>query len=742
MNTPALSRFLRIVNIAIGITLVVVLSLVYWYAWRPLPQHSGTIRAPIAAAGSVTFDNLGVPHIRAASQDDALFLQGYVTAQDRLFQMDALRRFSSGDLAEVIGPASLEVDEEARRLRIRRIAESAYLTLPPADRAAFAAYARGVNYFIATHLKTLPLEFSLLQYEPRPWSAVDSLLVCIHMFRDLTTSWNRDVAKRTMLAQGDAAKVNFLFAFRSGGMVQPGSNAWAISGAHSATGKPLLSNDMHLQLSLPGIWYMTHLTAPGLDVSGVALPGAPGIIVGHNRNIAWGITNLEFDVQDLYSEKIDDRTGRYLYKGQLQQAQQDIEVIRVKGQAPVELRTWVTRHGPVFLRDGNDQMALRWSVAEPGLIQFPILDINRATNWQEFTTALERFPGPGSNFVYADTAGNIGYHAAGKLPVRHGFSGDLPLDGQSGSFEWDGFIPFEQMPSTFNPPSGIIATANQNPFPDDFPYPVNGNFAPPYRVRQIRDLLNSRPKWKAGELLTVQKDVYSGFEKSLAAQIVAAYDKRNTHGQALDDAVKLLRGWNGQMERDLAAPIITDLTFHHLQTAIAENASPGNGALAEQAITSSLIERLFTQRPAGWFADYDTTLLRAFLDAMEEGYRKYGHNLKHWKWGSYLNITVENPVVHRIPWIGKVFDLARTPMSGSSTSVKQTTQKVAPSMRMDAAVGDWDQSVLNIPFGQSGQVLSSHYRDEWEAYYSGRSFPMQFANVKADGVLQFQPQAR
>ncbi len=501
MKTSALGRILRVVNVAIALLLAVALVLVYRYVWRTLPQRSGSIAAPISANASVSFDQLGVPHIQASNLDDALFLQGYVTAQDRLFQMDALRRYSAGDLAEVIGPASLELDQESRRLRIRRIAEAAYATLPAADRVAFASYARGVNYFIATHLNNLPLEFTLLQYEPRPWSAVDSLLVCIHMFRDLTTSWRRDAAKRTMLAQGDATKVNFLFALRTGGSVQPGSNAWALSGSHTENGKPLLSNDMHLQLSLPGIWYLTHLTAPGLDVSGVALPGAPGIIVGHNRDIAWGITNLEFDVQDLYIEKIDERTGRYLYKGQIEQAQQDREVIRVKGAKPVEMVTWVTRHGPVFLRDGNDAMALRWAVAEPGVMQYPVLDINRARNWNEFTAALSRFPGPGSNFVYADAAGNIGYQSAGKLPIRHGFSGDAPVDGNSGDFEWDGFLPFDQMPSVLNPPGGIIASANQNPFPPDFPIPVNGNFAPPYRVRQIRDLLSARSKWKAEELL-------------------------------------------------------------------------------------------------------------------------------------------------------------------------------------------------------------------------------------------------
>ena len=555
MTNPLFARSVRYANYAIALLLAGSLALVSWFAWRPLPKRSGSLQAAVSKPVSVSFDTLGVPHIRAATLEDALFVQGYVTAQDRLFQMDLLRRFTAGELAEVFGPAALEADRESRRLRLRRIAEDAYTRLPPADRAAFAAYTRGVNAFIASDLDKLPLEFTLAGYQPRPWSVVDSLLVCLSMFRDLTTTWKDEVVKRSMLAAGNPAKVNYLFPVRSGAEPQPGSNAWAIAGSRTASGKPLLSNDMHLAMSIPGIWYMTHLQAPGLDVAGVALPGAPGIIVGHNQRIAWGITNLGFDVQDLYLEKFDDRTGRYLFRGQVEQAHTEREIIRVKGQQPTEVTTWITRHGPIFYSEGADRMALRWMVAEPGMIQYPVLDIDRAQNWQQFTAALERFPGPGSNFVYADVDGNIGYHAAGKLPIRHGYAGDVPVDGSSGDFEWDGVIPFDQLPSAFNPPSGLIATANQNPFPADYPYPVNGNFAAPYRVRQIRNRISARKGWHAQDLLAVQKDVYDGFREFLARQLVAAYEKRHAHNPGLDPAVAMLKQWNGQMDQDLAAPL-------------------------------------------------------------------------------------------------------------------------------------------------------------------------------------------
>jgi penicillin amidase len=742
MDQFTLRRVVRAINMAVAILLVGGAGAAYWFVWRPLPQRSGTAIAPVSAEVWAVYDRQGTPHIRAGSLDDALFAQGYVTAQDRLFQMDGLRRLAAGDLAEVFGPGFVENDREARRFRFRRIAEEAYVTLPPGDRAAFAAYARGVNFYIATHLHSLPLEFTLLGYQPRPWSAVDSLLICLHMFRTLTTSWRDEIAKRDMLADGDARKVEYLWAVRAGTEPQPGSNAWALSGRHTASGKPLLSNDMHLEYSLPGTWFMTHLQAPGLDVAGVALPGTPGVVVGHNERIAWGITNLHFDVQDLYIEKLDARNGRYLYRGQWEQARAEREIIRVKGQRPVELVVWVTRHGPVFLNEGNQFMALRWTVSEPGIVQYPILDIDRAGNWQEFTQALERFPGPGSNFVYADVDGNIGYHAAGKLPKRRGYRGDVPVDGATGDFDWDGYIPFGELPSVYNPPSGIVASANQDPFPPDYRYPVNGNFGPPYRARQIRDRLAARERWRAADLLGVQMDIYSAFSKFLAEQLVAAYDARHVRNPGLEDAVALLRQWNGRMEADKPAPLIAALAFPHVRTSIAEAAAPGGGRLYETKMSSAMVEKLLRERPEGWFRDYNEMLLRVLVDAVEEGKNLYGQDVKRWRYGASLRLGINNPVFHRVPAIGKYFDIAPVPMSGSGTTVKQSTPVLGPSMRMNADLGDWDASLLNIVTGQSGQILSRHYRDQWEDYLAGRSYPMQFGNVKAASTLEFRPARR
>ena len=739
MQPPHSRHLVRYINLVILVLLLAAIGLVYWYAWRPLPQRSGTIEGGVSRPVTVRFDSLGEPHIQAASQDDALFAQGYVTAQDRLFQMDGLRRLTAGDLAEILGPAYLDSDREARRLRLRRVAEAALLNLPPADRADLAAYTRGVNAFLATHRNNLPVEFTLLQYQPRPWSEVDCLLIALQMFRDLTTTWRNELIRRNMLRAGNPGKVDFLFPVRTANDVHPGSNAWALSGSHTASGKPLLANDMHLEYSVPGIWHMAHLQAPGLDVAGVALPGVPGIIVGHNQRIAWGITNLEFDVQDLYIEKLNERTGQYLYQGHVEQAQREQELIPVKGRPPEEMVVWVTRHGPLFVTDGGDRMALRWVADDPSIYQFPILEYDRAQNWAQFTAALGRFPGPGSNFVYADVDGNIGYHAAGKLPKRRGYSGDVPVDGSSGNFDWDGYIPFNDLPSVYNPPRGIIVSANQNPFPADYPYPVSGKFDSPDRARQILDRLSGHNGWRPDQSLHVQTDVYSALLRFVATQAVAAYEKSSAHSADLDTAAALLRAWNGQVDQNAAAPLVAELLYEHVRTAVAQSAAPGQAAAYDVPMAAAVVEELLRQRPAGWFANYDDMLRTALRDAVDEGMRIQGHNLKRWQYGAWWRVPLYNPVLHQVPLVGRYFDIGLVPMSGSATTVKQTTRRLAPSMRMDADLSAWDRSLLNLQIGQSGQILSRHYKDQWPAYYSGRSFPMQFEKVEADSTLNFVP---
>ena len=739
IGSVSFNRVLKYLNILIAVVAVLILAGVYWWAYRPLPQVSGTIAAFLSGRATAARDSLGVPHILAQSDQDAYFVQGYVTAQDRMFQMDSLRRRAAGELAEIVGPAALELDRESRRLRMRRMAEQAYGSLPAHDKSAISAYVRGVNEYLIHNRGRLGLEYSVLRYEPRPWTGADSMLVVMEMFRVLTSSWRSEITKRNMLRDGDAEKVNLLFSLRGGGEIAMGSNAWVISGKHTASRKPLLANDPHLEYSVPGIWHRVHIQAPGLKVAGAIMPGLPGVIIGHNDRIAWGVTNLGFDVQDLYEERIDERTGRYEYQGKTEQGRPERDVILIRGAPPQDSTLWVTRHGPLFAGDGDKRLSLRWLPAELGTVQYPIPQLNRAANWEEFQAALARYAGPAQNFVFADVEGNIGYHVAGWLPIRKGHRGDVPADGPSGKSEWEGFIPFEVLPHAFNPPSGIIVTANQNPFPDKYPYAVNGSFAPRYRQRQIYDRLARRNGWRADEMLAVQKDVYSAFDHALARELVGASDRQKAGNTQLAPAVSVLRKWNGQMEKDQSAPMITTLAFQHLRKAIAERAAPGKGVNYQGEVAAAAVEKLLESRLSGWFNGYDDALLKSFAEAVEEGQRMQGRDPAKWIYGKRQEVLIAHPVGHRLPLVSGLFDIGPVEMSGSPLTVKQTTTRVAPSMRMVVDLGDFDRSVLVLQIGESGHVLSRNYRNQWDAYYAGRGLPWKFRDIDRTSVVEFLP---
>jgi penicillin amidase len=732
---------LRAINLSIAVLLLGAFVAVWWYAWRPLPAAAGDLAAPVSAAAAVARDELGVPHIRAASWQDALFLQGYVTAQDRMWQMDTMRRLAAGELAEIFGAEMLESDREARRLRLGRIASALEQRMTPQAREILAAYARGVNFYLERERGNLPVEFTLLGYHPRPWRARDTILLGLYQYRALTTRWQEELRKLRMLEKGDPGKVAFLFPPRLEWEAAPGSNAWAVSGRLTASGKPILASDPHLEFSIPSVWYMVHLAAPDLDVAGASLPGIPAVVIGHNRRIAWGFTNLEYDMQDLYREELDPQSGVYTYRGRKEQAVIEREAVAVKGQPrPVEIPTLVTRHGPLFVNDEARNYTLRWVAAGSGGWDFPLLDLNRAANWEEFLAALRRYPGPAQNAVYADVDGNIGYHAAGPVPLRpDGCPGDVPSDGASGQCEWSGMIPFEDLPQSFNPDSGIIVSANQNPFPAGYRYPVSGYFASPDRALRIRELLESRTGWRAEDMLAIQTDVYSRFLHFLARQLLAAWERKPASNQQSREAVEALRGWDGRMEADQAAPMVALLLFEELRKAVARRAAPGGDENYTTRPAVPAIERLLRERPPDWFPDYDALLVEALASAIDAGERLQGSRVSRWKYGQLRRLQVQHPLFGRLPLFGRYFSLGPAPMSGSETTVKQLNGRLGPSFRMVVDFADLDGSLANLLAGQSGHPLSRHYKDQWDAYYRGTSFRMQFDRVNAVDVLNVRP---
>lgn len=524
----------------------------------------------------------------------------------------------------------------------------------------------------------------------------------------------------------------------------------------------MAANDPHLAYGIPGTWHLVHLKAPGLDVSGAALPGLPCVITGHNDDIAWGVTNLQSDVLDLYMEQIDERTGRYLFDGKAEQAQPDHQIIGVRGGKPVEVDTWITRHGPIILHENGKNFSMRWSATDG--FSFPFLELDRAQNWDQFRAALSSFWGPPQNFIYADRAGNIGYQAAGRVPIRRDFDGDIPLDGTSSKFDWSGYIPFEQLPVVYNPASGVVATANQNPFPPDYPYRISGDYADKYRVQQIRGLLTAKPKLTVTGMLAVQKDVYSAYDYFLSRQVIAAVARHGSSDQNVRAAVAVLQHWNGQMEKDEAAPMITELLDEQLARSLvlslsfpAPRADPEPRGSAAKAgghyrlmgVSSAaivprpqVIENLLRARPPGWVAndDWDAWLMQNLPAALGSGRLRQGTPISKWHWGRMHEWNVAHPVGKQLPLVSGFFDIGPVEMSGAGTTVKQTTTSLGPSERMVVDLGDLDKSVQNLVTGESGFVSSSHYKDQWSAYYAGRSFPMQFDRIVAKEVLRVRPQ--
>jgi penicillin amidase len=742
-----------------------------------LPQLDGEIRASgVKAPVSVLRDHQGVPHITASTLNDLAFAQGYVTAQDRLWQMDMLRRVAAGDLAEILGSGYVALDKRQRYLQTRHAAESAVQNLNPEERSALNAYTQGVNAFIADAQGKLPLEFTLLRYKPHPWTPVDSLLVGVNMAQMLNTSYPDDLHHEFVASKlspellSDLYPISFWRDHPPGsepveikddvpppevpdeeGALDPdgwlrrlgldlapqcsdcraGSNDWVVSGAHSVTGKPLLSNDMHLEHSVPGIWYEAHLklTDGSLDVAGVTLPGVPAVVVGHNQRIAWGFTNVGPDVQDLYVEQV--QGDQYVTPQGLKPLEHRHEVIQVARGRNVEFDVDVTRHGPIItpvLKNESRPLALRWTLYESNGLSFPFFDVDRARNWQEFTTAFSRFAGPGQNVVYADIDGHIGYHATGLVPLRANGDGTVPVPGADDAHEWTGYIPFDKLPQSYDPPAGVLATANNRIAPDSYPYLITKDWASPYRVERIYQVLQSKPKLSADDMLSLQTDVYSAANKFFADRFAYAVDHTQNADAKLRQAAELLRGWNGRMDADSAAARIVAAARRTLWETILSAKLGDNWKSYTSWGSTAVLESIVNRQLPRWlppgYADWNVLL----SDQLGKAIKSAPSDLKSWKFGDWNKVTVENPVLAGAPFVGKYRGPGTQPQSGDGTTVKQVGSDFGPSERFTADFSDWDHSRLNIVVGQSGNFLSPHYMDQWDAWYRGTTFPLAFTD--------------
>ncbi|HLV86285.1 MAG TPA: penicillin acylase family protein [Candidatus Sulfotelmatobacter sp.] len=788
---PFWPRLLFWTALAIVLFVAAVILYAFLVAHSALPRLDGTLQVPgLAAPVKVTRDRHGVPAIEAANFQDLFFAQGFVTAQDRLWQMDVMRRFGAGELSEILGEETLRHDREQRILGLRAAAKNSLQMTESRDRAYFEAYAAGVNAYIASCGSHLPIEFRILRYTPKPWQAEDSFVIAAQMVKDLNYHYFYDALSREKIlaklgpeltadlyvnrsfhdrpptvmredlsetqndsndpdddSDDDSGPDNSITHDRSNPMMRSeelavnGSNDWVVSGAHTVTGKPLLSDDMHLGHQMPNLWYEAHLHSGDFDVAGVTLPGTPFVIVGHNARIAWGFTNVGPTVTDVYIENFNQQ-GAYQTPGGWIQPEHRQETIRVKGKPDVNLDVRITRHGPIIseLVPGDTRaLALRWTLYDG--VRVPFFDVNSAKNWDEFRHAFSMLDAPGQNVVYADVDGNIGYQTTGKVPIRAAGDGSLPVSGADNAHEWTSFIPFDKLPRTYDPPSGIIGTANGRITPDDYPNSVSMEWEAPWRTARIYHVLESGRQFSTADMLGLQTDVHSEAELFAAERFVYGVDHASKPSARVRQAADLMRNWDGRMLASSAAPTITQVSIRQLQRLLLEpklgsapaDSDPESATLSWQTYSwemrSVWLENILLHRPKRWLPDkyksFDE-LLAAAVDAAVSS-PQAPKNLSSWKWGDFNAVEIQHPILGRLPLIRNWSGPGIQEQSGSGYTVKAVTRHHGPSERFTANLADLDQSTLNTVTGQGGNFLSPYYMDQWKAWYDGTTFALPFS---------------
>jgi penicillin G amidase len=788
---------LRILLVLVVLAGLILAAGILWFrsvSQAALPQLDGTIKlSGLTAPVTVVRDSHGVPHIMAASLEDLFFAQGYVTAQDRLWQMDMTRRYAAGELSAVLGSSTLETDKHQRILGLRQVAQNAVAALSPTTRRYLEVYARGVNAYIADHQHSLPAEFRVLRYFPHAWTPEDSFLVGASMAEFLNHGYYaQELEREQILARLGPELTSDLYvnaSYRdippSGGSTEiegtpdendvqpspgeeqsarrprrrkvssagtlpsaasvpgldalfPGSNNWVVSGAHTTTGKPLLSNDMHLAHHIPNTWYEAHLKSGDYyDVAGVTLPGTPFVIVGHNLHIAWGFTNVGPDVEDVFIENFNER-GEYQTPQGWRAPEHRVETIHGKNGRDVTLDVVVTRHGPIItptLKNETRQIALKWAIYDPMAFTFPFFDVNSARNWQEFREAFRKFGGPGQNVVYADVDGHIGYQATGLVPIRASGDGSLPVSGADDAHEWTGYIPFDQMPSVFDPPSGILATANGRITPDGYPYSISTQWGSPYRTERINRVLRANKKFTSADMLALQTDVYSEFDKFMAERFVYAVDHSSKTSARAKAAADVMRNWDGRVTKDSAAATV-NLYARRKLTALLLDAKlgPQNAKLYSWFMAPVWLETVVSRQPQRWlppgYTNYGDLLVAAVEQAVKD--KAAPRDLSSWKWGESFPVELSHPVFGRIPILRRWAGPGIQPQSGDSYTVKQVGRLFGPSERMTVDFSDLDASTLNLVNGQAGNIFSPYFNDHFAAWYDATTFALPYSQPSID----------
>ncbi|WP_341527210.1 penicillin acylase family protein [Nostoc sp. UHCC 0302] len=785
---------------------------------QSFPQESGTIQLPgIKTEVTVQRDKWGIPHIYAANSHDLFMAQGYIHAQDRFWQMDFWRHIGSGRLAEMFGSSQVETDRYLRTMGWARVAQQEMQQINPEMKAYLEAYAQGVNAYLAKHQgSALSLEYAVLkflnpEYKPEPWQPLHSLTWGKVMAYDLGRNFQTEIERAILQKSLTPTQVEELFPPYPEGLpvilpeLQPrgregekntklildspdifpalesitqpiaaleqligttgvgiGSNNWVISGQRTTTGKPILANDPHLAVQMPSIWYEVglHCTPKSAEcpynVTGFSFVGMLGIIIGHSDRIAWGVTNVESDVMDLYIEKINpSNPNQYEVNGKWVDMQLVTETIKVAGSQPIDQTVRYTRHGPILsdvapnLKEvkpsqqievpQNYAVALRWTALEPSRLGYAIPQINRAQNWQEFRAAASNYDVPAQNLVYADIEGNIGYQMPGKFPIRANGDGRYPVPGWTDEYEWQGYIDFEKLPKSFNPDQGFIATAN-NLVASGYPYLITKDWVYGYRAKRIVEMISQSTQ--PISLKDVQQ--IQGDNLNLNAQIlVPLLQSISVNTPRLQVARKLLRDWDLQLEMTSPAAALFEVFWKHLLADTFHDQLPKkyfpDGGDRWYAVVKNLVKQpnsfWWDNRNTANVENRDQILRQAFTEAVEELERIQSQDPKNWNWGKLHTITFRNATLGKsgVAPIEALFNRGSFATAGNGETVNANRWKPnkssyevtdIPSLRMIVDLANLNNSIAIHTPGQSGHAFHTHYTDMVEPWRKIEYHPM------------------
>ncbi len=809
-----MGRLLRILFGLLLVAVLVIAGVAFVAVRRPMPRTDGTLEL-VGLQDEVTVlrDEWGVPHIYASNEQDLFFAQGYVHAQDRFWQMEFWRHSGQGRISEIVGAASLDTDRFIRTVGWNRIAAETlamYEAEYPEYVALLEAYSAGVNAYLAEHGDAVSLSQTILElvsepWEIEPWEPLDTISWAVVMSWDLSGNRGAEQQRAAIIRQVGTEKAAELlpfypdnrpvivptsamevlepsstlpaldwsrvdvspppglpaagFALGSGPFV--GSNNWVVAGEHTATGMPLLANDPHLGIQMPAIWYEIGLHAPGWNVAGLSFAGVPGIVIGHNDRIAWGVTNVGPDVQDLYIEKLNpDNPNQVEFQGQWEDVTLFQEVIRVNGGEDVTLTVRQTRHGPIIneaaMRDDPtlDPIALRWATAEPSTLLAAVIRLNQAQDYEQFRAAMALWDVAAQNTVYADVDGNIAYQMPGRIPIRANGDGTLPVPGWTGEYEWEGWVPYDELPRLFNPASGYIVTANNAVVDEDYPYMIERSWANGDRAQRIVDLIEAviaeRPI-TVDDFARIQNDSQS----LLAASYIPLLSGLQGGSPKLQAAIERLRGWDLQERRDSVPAALFEIFFMHLaRNTIGDEIGDVDGGRTDNAVSYVFFHRLAADPDSPWWDDVTTgaqeqqvdIILRSLQETVAWFEANVGDDLNKWTWGAIHTATfVSNPVgagpvapiraiVNRGPYAA---DGGSSLVNANGWSWSDPAQiTTVPSMRLIVDLSDLDAGQVVIPSGQSGHPFHPHYDDQIPLWLDGAYRPLRFGQTTVEAAAQ------